>query len=995
MDSFYFWRSWPDAHRRWWTVLALVFFSITALTIFSYLIYPAPVYTWQQVQELQEQEHILHVFQNGGFDFSIIADNYIVFERWLVNDMNVRLSYLDIYLAAFLLALIMVLSIVSALPRYWFLIGAGVLLFLMSTFQVEGLVLFGVTGRIPLAGMMILLIGPGIYFQFVNRRALFSIRLLTHIVSMAVFIVMVSLFSHVKSPLHYLALSTVPAAIVVFVMLCITVAHEIVGSFVWMSSQLKSTSGSLRHFLIISAVYMINLWLTYLQRIGSIEWKYGLPVFWLLSISMILSIWSVQQRRPLWGHIFEDAILPVYLTLSIGAVSMALLGFFYGTSNDAALLSVTDVVLFTHIGYGMMFFFYVLSNFIGLMAQNLPVYKVLYKPTAMPWFSFRLAGLIFTLALLFYNYWMVPVNHFISGYYTGWGDYYFSIGDPVLSSGYHKRAHFYASYNQHSALELSRLEAERGSTEKADDYARDANSFHPTEFTLSYEAERYMQKGRALRDVIYLKDALRLNPRSAVLKNTLGQRFARMGLTDSAFHYFTLAASNTRLKPTADLNRLGLLAQRKEPIRPDTLSQLLLGAQKPKPNIIALANVNQLLIEERPSVPKDSILNVFEAAEIGNFIINRIGQSDTTWLESYLSLARLDTNRYLKDKILVPAAHACYAQGRINKAFELLQEVIFSGEDQGRHNTTLALWCMDQGKPDAALVNLLYAINQRSPQAPVVEAVAQAETGQIEKSISNWELISLSNDTTLQAMAKSMIMVLQAQTEDWNKLNDKEKYQFARFRIPLNDTVTFRRMADRIGDPNWRARAYVDQARRFDDLDDLRSALSLLSRLNGAHVTDQIILTELKYFELRLLIAVGRWDIVEPQLKAGLTFVPYHEAERIYFQAAMEAKLGLKDAASQNFNWLGKNNPYFDDGIVAAARFFRQQGNKLKAYHILSEAIQVNGHSVKILKLYVIVALENGFDNFAAGALTTLKELLSSGAFNTYVKESHLEGLFQ
>ncbi|MBS1544486.1 MAG: hypothetical protein JST14_12690, partial [Bacteroidetes bacterium] len=185
------------------------------------------------------------------------------------------------------------------------------------------------------------------------------------------------------------------------------------------------------------------------------------------------------------------------------------------------------------------------------------------------------------------------------------------------------------------------------------------------------------------------------------------------------------------------------------------------------------------------------------------------------------------------------------------------------------------------------------------------------------------------------------------------------------------------------------------QARRFNDLDDNRSALSLLSRLNGSRVTDKNILTELKYFELRLLMALGRWDLVEPQLKAGLTFVPYHEVERVYFLAAMEEKQGHKEAASQHFNWLGKSNPYFDDGIVAAARFFRQQGNKLKAYHILSEAIQVNGHSVKILKLYIIVALENGFDNFAAGALTTLKELLSPGAFNAYVKESNLEGLFQ
>jgi len=64
-----------------------------------------------------------------------------------------------------------------------------------------------------------------------------------------------------------------------------------------------------------------------------------------------------------------------------------------------------------------------------------------------------------------------------------------------------------------------------------------------------------------------------------------------------------------------------------------------------------------------------------------------------------------------------------------------------------------------------------------------------------------------------------------------------------------------------------------------------------------------------------------------------------------------------------------------------------------EAYSILSEAMQVNGNSIKILKAYIPVALVRGYDNYAAGALRTLQERISPGAFNKYVTENQLSGL--
>ena len=123
-------------------------------------------------------------------------------------------------------------------------------------------------------------------------------------------------------------------------------------------------------------------------------------------------------------------------------------------------------------------------------------------------------------------------------------------------------------------------------------------------------------------------------------------------------------------------------------------------------------------------------------------------------------------------------------------------------------------------------------------------------------------------------------------------------------------------------------------------------------------------------------------------------FGPYHETERVYFEALKQAEAGDTLQAAKNFRWLSDNNPYFDEGVVAAAAYFQHHGgNNQKVYHILSEALQVNPNSVKILKAYIPVAWARGYDEFSTSALQTLKTLISPTAYRKFVRENQLLGV--
>jgi uncharacterized membrane-anchored protein len=80
----------------------------------------------------------------------------------------------------------------------------------------------------------------------------------------------------------------------------------------------------------------------------------------------------------------------------------------------------------------------------------------------------------------------------------------------------------------------------------------------------------------------------------------------------------------------------------------------------------------------------------------------------------------------------------------------------------------------------------------------------------------------------------------------------------------------------------------------------------------------------------------------------------------------------------RNFEILGTYNPYLEEAVMAAANYFRRQSDAgLKPYTILSEAIQVNANSIRLMKAYVLEANRQGFDEYAASAYERLQNLMT------------------
>jgi hypothetical protein len=224
-----------------------------------------------------------------------------------------------------------------------------------------------------------------------------------------------------------------------------------------------------------------------------------------------------------------------------------------------------------------------------------------------------------------------------------------------------------------------------------------------------------------------------------------------------------------------------------------------------------------------------------------------------------------------------------------------------------------------------------------------------------------------------------MMKILAINSTQAIALNDAEKYQYCRYKVGLADTTLFNRISNTFTSADYKAQALLDMARKQFKADNLIPAIKYLNRISGLELTDKNLYQEVRYTELMFLAWRRELNLLASQINKGVEFESGHELEKIWYKALMSEANGDVETARKNYKLLGTWNPYFEEGIIAAANFFRKdEENKLAAYNILVEAIQVNYNSYRLLSAYADEAARLGFDLYADSARERIKTILQT-----------------
>ena len=979
MQSRWYWKKW---HKEYQTIgygVAILFTISFFLLWFNYFVGTDAVIHWIKFHHQQTVETVSHSFQVGNFELSIPIESYLTFEYFNGSGLepNTFVSYAFVILLV--LAGTVLLSVISTFERFWYFVGTGLFILFIVSLRLDVLHLFGLTGKWTTIGALSIYVLVSFYFNSFNSSVSFTKRLVTFLLITTVIGILIYFFAGVPYPFLHLSVSGYVTGMILSVIFMIMIAHEILASFIYLTSQGSTSTKSLRHFSIISTIYITNLILTYMHEAGVIKWNFlYINLYLLLSVSVILSLWGYQQREKLYQNITRFNPFGAYFIGCLAVITFSTIAMLLGTANDPALKVIRDFIIFTHLGFGLIFLMYIFSNFIFMLAENVNVYKVLYSPNRMPYFTYRFAGLIITLAFVFYSNWHEYVYNSTSGFYNSLGDLYQVMEKRGLAEAYYQQGRAYGFQNHHSNYEIGFLEGQKNNLELAHHHYQMASGKRPSEFSVVNEGNLYLFEDRYFNAIFSFKGALSTFPDSGPIKNNLGYAYTRIHLMDSSLMMFEQARQQSITKESAEINFFAFVGQEYIPINTDSI---LKSFNTTSVGVISNALTVATLQKQKFSTTINPIpagnLDLASATLLNNYIVNKVKNLDTTFIHEAYRVASDSINSDYSEALKATLAHAFYHQNNVGKSMQILAELAYLSQTrQGKYNYIMGLWALEQGNPYLAVQCFNYAVEYSYKEAKVYSAIALAEAHQYQEAIVASDTLLQSKNESDRAIGQQIKRTLTVSFSDVLKLSDTEKYQYFRYRINSKDSADFNRIINTFQDTNFKAQALLEMSQREFNVGNTAAAIRYFTKLGGLKFSDKILYERIQHFELELLASRGQLRLLATKINEGITFSQPHQLEKILYTAMMSEVGGDTATAAINYRVLSVYNPFYEEGVIAAARYFKAHStDTFKAYNILTEALHVNKNSFRLLTAYIAEATRMGFDEYAASASLELEAL--------------------
>ncbi len=977
MNALWFWKKWPATYQHAWYFTAGIFVLSILFLWSSYFTGVDAVINWDTVDNQNIVESTVHTFNVGPFELNVPGDNYLLSQYYNGSKIvpNLFASYL--FLTVIMVCAVILLTVFTTLERFWYFVAMGLFILFVVSLRLEVLNIFGWRNQIPTVATLVLFGGMSFFFNRIKPETSLIIRFFSFFAIAAVLALVITFFSGVEYPMLHLAVTAYTPGLVITVLFIFTIAHEMVASFVYLSSQ--GNSKSFLHLFVITFIYLFNVFITYMHEAGLIDWNFVyLNIYLVLTIAAILGIWGFKNRQPLYQNIFSFDPFGGFMIVAFGTICFITTGYLIANGNDPALRVVRDAVVFSQFGYGLVFFIYIVSNFTGLLGQNLNVHKVLYRPNRMPYFTFRFAGLIAVLAFVFYSNWKEYVYHSFSGFYNNIGDLYTLLDKQGIAEAYYEQGRNYGFQNHRSNYTLGKIKTIKNDLERAQYNYGLANSNRPTPYSIANEANLFLWRKDVFKAKAIEKEGILLFPDNGELYTNLGFIYGKLHNLDSAASALSEARKYPATKNIAEANFFALMANELIPVNADSILQNFGSASNATvSNAMALATLFDQKFSATPDFSEVKKLDLPTATLLNNYIVRNTKTIDSAFIANIEKIIDDSLNLDYKEALKAPLAAAYYHKGNVTKALSILAEMAaVSHSYTGKFNYIMGLWSLEQGNAELAASYFDYAIEYGFTNAKLYKAIALSEAHLMNDALIAWDTVAQSKDANQVEIANRMKKILNATS--LNGFTDSEKYQYCRYKLGVRDSVQLKNILSGIENTNYKAKALLDKTQHAFDLGETIMAIQYFNQISGLELTNEKLYKDIQYMELRMLASRKEVRALANQINKGVDFDQAHYLDKTLYTALLNVMSGDTVNASKNFEIAGTHNPYHVEGLIAAAEYFRDHStDQLKAYSLLAEAIQINNSSVKLLKAYATEAIRIGFDEYAIGALQRVEEIES------------------
>ncbi|MEL6558168.1 MAG: hypothetical protein AAFQ94_08295 [Bacteroidota bacterium] len=968
-------------------VLLILLIVIIGFSLIKYYLGAANSLGWVLVSNTDPSTISFDQFNIGLFSFDIPADNYLVWQSFLPTDISVDYTYFYVFLVAMAIGLAAFQTTYSRMSRYPFILCSVAFILLFNMIHIEETMMFGVVGRVP----VFILIGVNVLVAFLfnsflkstSASARFLIFLTIHLITAF----LIHQYSVLKDPLITITPYAFLSASVLAVLFILLVSQEVIFAILQLTTRptLSATSNG-KHFLILGAIYIINLLLLYLRNAGIILTELAIiDEYWILIISTIVAFFTIREKNVLFPSYPFNPYAHLLLS-GLGILTFVLLLFQFVITNNPAIDAFKDLISYVHLGFGFMFYAYIILNFLAALYKSVPVYKIVYKEINFPFVTSLLAGLAIFAGVFFYSD-KKPYFEIYGAYFNIHGDAQQALKDFSLAESYYKGAGLYGGNNQKSFYHLASLAKYDGRDDDQEYYLDRALKKRPSEHVYVALADFYKKNGDFFKALFTLRDGLDRFPESAFLRNNLAMQYAKTNVLDSAIYYFNADYYTAEWKGVSKTNNWFIYARSNQEFPADSVNELLKASKVPfTNNLIAYANLkNQSMDMRSVAIPKDSILNSHSFPLLNNMTLNS-GEFNTDSLAAAMdAAAQHPFNGDLKHFIDYDLALLKYSNQNYNGFLRSMDaaQVGANETEKGEYLNTIGLVALKLNAPRLAVDYFGSALQQNFEDAKVNYGVALNEAFLIDDAKKYWNaLLNRAEDSVHHPIAYNQSTLLNLSVDEVLAApNDAIKYQYLRVfgrQLRFDDFI---KIHSSITNNNMRADlliAYID-----DELADNKSdrLTTLLSELNQVQIQSPKLETMKR--DIEILSAIRLDDL--GQLKAIIENGGASVLERWPFLNLYKDGLDSVKQASL-YQQEALKNPFNIPVVFKSVSFFDQQGNEEISYEILLNAVEINPYSLPLLKAFAFSAIDQYLIEFADDVLPRIEALSTSTEYRQFLQ---------
>lgn len=763
----------------WALVLAGLAVLAVGLVGFYYFTGEAAMLPLQLVPHLEPVPLTLEQLPLGVVQLPVQVSGFIVS---LTHDLGGPLTQpvaAGIFLALLALALTGWLAVASTLSRIPFAISMGPVVFLWMSLDTATLRIFEGHDQLFLYLALGLLLGGAYALQAFGESIQLGRRWLmlgVLVLGLSALMLTRSVLPLNETVLHLAAAGTLGGAVLVLLVV-LWAAIENVRILLWLNTQAEEPGSrfGLGVFLTASLLYLGTVfWLWWNDGQMTILPGLRLDPLVLLLPAVLAGGLGLRQRAPSYANWLPyragaDQLYPVLLAAAAGMLAYA-----FATVNTPLLDAARELTTVALLLLGAAFWLYIIINFLPLISQKLKVYKVVFEPRRLPFYTVYIMGLVGIGLLQLRAGWPL-VNQVQAGQYNNFGDLARQQSEArpddlalaVLAERYYAESGD-VLYRSNRPAQLGRAALYRFRQQRRNEMKALSRGLQrgPSERVSLRFAALLGDKEDIFQALDVLREGLRNTPRSAALASDLAQRFTQTALTDSVAHYLDQAEKLAPGHYAGSTNQLAFLLQQNLLPAAAKLSSRVANADEPALNsnqtLLALLQ-NQQPVASSTSFATLTSLDDASFAQLYHAALLAVRQRRTTLLPTLTRLSKEPTNEKYYEQLVFLQALTLHAIGQ-EQAARLTLAPLAAGTsaEAAYYQQLFGIWQLQQGQYATAARQFARAAEHGATAASLGRAYALARTGQADSARAVLARLQAAPDSTLRPAAQKLAQALAA-----------------------------------------------------------------------------------------------------------------------------------------------------------------------------------------------------------------------------------------